>query len=284
MAKFEELNGVTIFREDDEENQGVFWDTVRRQFTDPNELPVLVKGERVLSTGTFSNKEILAAIALGQIVQYPFNPSLIGKASVDIQVGHNFYATDKATKTAGLFNPYDEEDIKRYFGEPFEAAPLREQGELRRKLGVGALNKIDPEHPLVVLRPGERVLGHTHEFMGILPPGMANVYATSSKGRVGITVAQDATFINPGWINRLVLEIKNENEDEYTPLLVGDKAAQITYHSTGPVAGTYSGEYQHADATNIDEIVRTWRREHMLPAAKKVTLPADISGLSGGLR
>lgn len=283
---FTELNGVEIFREDAPENADTTWDDVRKKFDNPNELPVRVMGERVINEGTFSNKEIIAAIALRHIVQYPYNPALIGEASVDMQLGHNFFATNRNDDDTGLYNPYDSEDIKRYFGEPFQAAPLREQGELRRKLGIERLNSIDPEHPLIIMRPGERVLGHTHEFIGILPPGMANVYATSSKGRHGITIAQDATYVNPGWVNRLVLEIKNENEDEYLPLLVGDKVAQMTYHGTGPIHGTYAdhGSYQHAAATDIQTIVSNWNPYMMLPVAKKVTLPPQIDGLSEGLK
>lgn len=285
MAKFEALNGVAAFREDDEENRDTSWDVLQKHW-EPNDVPVRVRGDRVINEGTFSNNEMLAAIALGHIVQYPHDPSLIGPASMDVRVGHTFFATDRNTGKKGLYNPHDSEDILRYFGEPFQAAPLREQGELRRRLGITTLRGIDPEHPLIILRPGERVLGHTHEFLGILPPGMANVYATSSKGRHGITIAQDATFINPGWVNRLVLEIKNENEDEHLPLLFGDKVAQITFHGTGAVRGTYAdnGSYQHANAVDIDAIVHSWRPHHMLPVAKSIAIPPAVDGLSEELR
>lgn len=288
--KFEEVNGVQIFRENLEENIGTTWDEVRHKFSDLNDMPVRVFGNRIVNEGTYSNKEILAAIALGHIIQYPFEPSLIGKGSVDVRLGYHFYATDtskkksdgKKNKKAGLYNPQDPEDVTRYFGEHFEAAPLREQGELRRKLGIKTLNGIDPEHPIIIMRPGERLLGHTHEFLGILPPGMANFDATSTKGRNGVTFAQDATFINPGWVNRLVLEIKNENEDEYLPILFGDKVGQITYRGTGPIQGTYgdNGSYQHANAIDIETIVKEWRPSYMLPVAKPVKIPENIPGLN----
>jgi len=286
-ATLDTLEGIKIFRENARHNKGMPWDRLIKDFDDPNKIPVRVMQERVINNGTFSNKEIIAAIALGQIVQYPYNPDLIGPTSVDTQLGYNFFATDQKAKNdegVGIYNPYDEDDIDRYFGEPFEAAPLREQGELRRKLGIQSLKGVDSDHPLIILRPGERVLGHTHEFHGILPPGMANVYATSTKGRNGLTIAQDATLINPGWVNRLALEIKNENEDEYLPLKVGDRVAQLTYHGTGPVEGRYedSGSYQHATATDIDAIIRDWTPYAMLPIPKPVNIPPEIPGLSEG--
>jgi dCTP deaminase len=197
-----------------------------------------------------------------------------------------FFATDRSTKTRGLYNPHDPEDIERYFGEPFVAQPLREQGHLKRALGISTLKGIDPEHPLIVLRPGERVLGHTHEFLGILPPGMGNIQAVSTSGRNGLTIAQDATLLNPGWVNRLVLEIKNENEDEYLPLLVGTRIGQMTYHGTGPVEGTYgdSGSYQPASADDIEAIVGTWSPYDMRPKAKNPQMPPVIPGLAKGIK
>lgn len=298
MVKIQEVGGIPIFREDHDENQDIPYDSLRKRFKNPNDMPVRVHGERVIaSAGTFSDSEMLAAIALKHIVHTPFDldalnrPKDMNPASLDVKVGYNFFATDVKSKEqgdrTGLYNQYDPDDIKRYFGSPLEATPLREQGELRRRLGIEALNNIDSEHPLMILRPGERILAHTHEFIGIYAPGMGNVQAKSSDGRSGLTVAQDATLLNPGWIGRLVLEIKNENEHEYLPLLVGTAVAQMTYHGTGPVRKDYAstGSYVTGGGIDLEEVISTWNPEqHMLPKPKSAVIPTPIPGLKIGIR
>ena len=74
-------------------------------------------------------------------------------------------------------------------------------------------------------------------------------------------------------------------------LPVGERVGQLIFHHTGPVDGGYaggrdgvSGKYQHTD--DLDELIKTWRPEMMLPRAfkDKRNRPAEISGLSEGVR
>lgn len=127
------------------------------------------------ATGVYSNTEIVEAIDNGHIIQYPSTPELINGSSVDVRLGHHFYRTDVSTEKEGFYNPYDEDDVNRYFGEPLEAQPLREHGYIQGKLGLAAIKGIDPEHPVIILRPGERILAHTHEFIGIKAPGTSSI-------------------------------------------------------------------------------------------------------------
>jgi dCTP deaminase len=241
-------------------------------------------------TGVYSNRQIIEALETGHIVQYPSAPELINGSSVDVRLGYNFYVTDQSTQKEGLYNPYDEEDVRRYFGEPLVAKPLREHDTVRRRLGLESLKGIDPDHPIIILRPGERILGHTHEFIGIKAPGTTSMQAKSTTGRNGITVCKDAGWGDPGYINRWTMEIQNENEDEYVPVPVGLPIAQLVFLHTGKVNGDYtnlSGNYQ--TSMDIDELIANWTPDQMLPKTfrrpiEKSHYPVDVEGLAEGVK
>ena len=93
-------------------------------------------------------------------------------------------------------------------------------------------------------------------------------------GRNGIAVCFDAGWIDPGYINRITLEIYNLNQHEAVVLPVGERIVQLVFHTTGPVAGKYSdgrggvsGKYQHTD--NLEQLIATWNPSQMLPRAYK---------------
>lgn len=238
-------------------------------------------------TGVYSNIQMKKAIERGHIVQYPPAPELINASSIDVRLGHHFYRTDIPNgDEPRLYNPFDEEDIKRYFGEPLEAQPLRELGTLQKELGLTALANIDPDQPVILMRPGERILAHTHEFIGIRAPGTSSMQAKSTTGRNGVVVCKDAGWGDPGYINRWTMEIQNDNT-EWLPLQVGMPIAQIVFYHTGEVEGDYttlSGNYQ--SSTDIEELVKNWRPTQMLPRSNRmqVKLPPIVEGLQRGLK
>lgn len=231
----------------------------------------------------FSNLQILNAIESGHIQCVPLNPKHVSHASLDVTLGHYYYRTER-TGDKTVYNPFDESDVLRYFGEAKEAITHSEWCE---KNGMQLAKGIPADHPIIPLRPGERILAHTHEFFGITPPGACEVKSRSSWGRNGIAVCFDAGWIDPGYINRLTLEIYNLNQHETMLLPVGERIAQIVFHETGEVAGNYgkgrdggfSGKYQAG--TNMEELIKNWTPELMLPRAYKDNrhLPAPIEGL-----
>jgi deoxycytidine triphosphate deaminase len=104
-------------------------------------------------------------------------------------------------------------------------------------------------------------------------------------------VCFDAGWVDPGYINRITLEIYNLNSHESVVLPVGERIGQLIFHKTGPVDGDYSngrggisGKYQHTD--NLDELVKTWEPSMMLPRAYKDQrkLPETIIGLKKGIK
>ena len=236
----------------------------------------------------YSNTEIKSAIAEGTIVSVPYNEAHVSEASLDFTLGHYFYKQEYNEK-ASIYNPFDKDDVDRYFKGPLEAMPHKQWCD---KYGYKLFDNIPEDHPIIVLRPGERILAHTHEFIGIRAHGGASeVKSRSSWGRNGVAVCFDAGWIDPGYVNRITLEIYNLNQHESVILPVGERIGQLIFHKTGPVDGDYSdgrsgmsGKYQHTD--NLDELISTWSPEQMLPRAYKDTreTPSTIVGLKEGMK
>jgi deoxycytidine triphosphate deaminase len=239
--------------------------------------------------GVYSNTEIRAAIDDGTIVCVPFNEAYISEASLDFTLGHYFYKQEYQPEATGVYNPFDETDVARYFKGPLEAMP---HAEWCKKYDKPLFKNIPEDHPIIVLQPGERILAHTHEFVGIRAHGGAcEVKSRSSWGRNGVAVCFDAGWVDPGYINRITLEIYNLNMHESVVLPVGERVGQLIFHRTGPVEGGYaggrdgmSGKYQHTD--DLDELIQTWKPEDMLPRAYKDSRKAtpDIPGLAVGIK
>jgi len=233
--------------------------------------------------GVFSNLQIEAAIKDGHIVCTPFNARNVSHASLDVTLGHYYYRTERA-KGHPVYNPFDEGDVKRYFKGALQAVPHKAWCD---ENGVKMLKGIPASHPIIPIRPGERILAHTHEFFGIKPPGACEVKSRSSWGRNGVAVCFDAGWIDPGYINRLTLEIYNLNQNEIMLLPVGERIAQIIFHETGEVRGNYgqgrhggfSGKYQ--TGTDLNKLIKNWKPADMLPQAykDKRTMPKPIKGL-----
>jgi deoxycytidine triphosphate deaminase len=237
----------------------------------------------LLHMGVYSNLQIEDAIKAGHIVCAPFNKKHVSHASLDVTLGHYYYRTERA-EGHPVYNPFDESDVKRYFEGALAAVSHKEWCD---KNGIKPLKGIPANHPVIPIRPGERILAHTHEFFGILPPGACEVKSRSSWGRNGVAVCFDAGWIDPGYINRLTLEIYNLNQNEIILLPVGERIAQIIFHETGEVAGNYgkgrdagfSGKYQ--TGTDLPTLIKTWTPDLMLPRAykDKRSMPLPIKGL-----
>ena len=236
----------------------------------------------------YSNTEIKQAIIDDTIVCVPFNEANVSEASLDFTLGHYFFKQEYQEE-ARVYNPFDKSDVDRYFKGPLEAIPHKEWCD---KNGYQLFANIPEDHPIIVLRPGERILAHTHEFVGIRSHGGAcEVKSRSSWGRNGVAVCFDAGWVDPGYINRITLEIYNLNMHESVVLPVGERIGQLIFHKTGPVEGDYSdgrggvsGKYQHTD--DLAELMRTWKPEDMLPRAYKDSrkAPVVIDGLPEGIK
>ena len=241
--------------------------------------------------GVLSDIEIKAGLKIGHIICDPA-PVRINGSSIDVSLGYYFYHAKGSEGGDRLFNPFDEADVKRYYGNYYEAKPW---ASVRRKIKSQAVANIDElaniptDHPVIVLRPNERILAHTHEFIGILPPGTTSMQARSTTGRIGVSACYCAGWGDPGYVNRWTMEVHNLNENEHIVLPVGYPLAQIVFSSTGPVGVEYakaSGNYQSFPSTDLVAIKAAWSPEQMLPRAYKsgFTLPTPVKGLSDGYK
>lgn len=232
----------------------------------------------------YSNTQIKEALNEGHIVCVPFDPKHVAHASLDVTLGYYYYRIERMNDRT-IYNPFDKEDIERYFDGPHKAMPHKQWCE---KNGFLPLANIPPDHPVISLKPGERILAHTHEFFGIKPPGAYTLKSRSSWGRNGVAVCFDAGWVDPGYINRLTLEVYNLNQRETVLLPVGERIAQAVFFETGEVEGDYgegrnngfSGKYQQG--TDLDIIIKTWSPDSMLPKAYKDqrSMPKPISGMA----
>lgn len=222
-------------------------------------------------TGAYSNSEILAALENNHIIINPFNGTQVNGSSYDVRLGEWFYKIkDKDSTKPAIFNPYDESHIDQHFDGPYQAVPHE---QIVEQLGIRPLNNIPLDAKVILFQPGERILGHTTEFIGIKPPGTTSMQARSTIGRLGINVCQDAGWGDPGYVNRWTMELYNNNQLDPVILSVGTRIAQLVFYHTGAVTGEYSelsGNYQSGSSHNLDQLMQSWNPSQMLPKALRV--------------
>jgi deoxycytidine triphosphate deaminase len=231
----------------------------------------------------YSNTQIRKAIEDEHIICVPFNPKHVAHASLDVTLGYYYYRIEASNERI-IYNPFDREDVERYFDGPYKAQPHKEWCDQN---GFKLAEGIPEDHPVIAIKPGERILAHTHEFFGIKPPGAYDLRARSSWARNGVAVCFDAGWVDPGYINRLTLEIYNLNSRELVLLPVGERIAQAVFHETGEVDGNYglgrdegfSGKY--LTGTDLESTIKSWSPSWMLPQAyrDKRALPVKITGM-----
>lgn len=233
--------------------------------------------------GVYSNTQILEALDTGHIVIHPFIKDHLAGSSIDVTLGDWYYRTERPSE-GGFYNPFDKSAVEQYFSGAMQAEVHQDWAE---KHGRQLFKNIPAEQKIIVLRPHERILAHTHEFVGIKAPGTSTMQARSTWGRNGVAVCLDAGWGDPGYINRWTMEIYNMNQHESVVLPVGERIAQIVFYETGPVDGEYkklSGKYQSAASKNLDKIIEDWKPEQMLPRAynDERRQPIKIKGLMHG--
>lgn len=218
--------------------------------------------------GVFSNTDIKAAIVTGQVVFHPYVEEHIAGSSIDVTLGQWYYKTERQN-LGGVYNPFDPDAVERYFEGPFEA---ESHEEWCKKHGRTLFKGIPADHPIIVLEPGERILAHTHEFIGVKGNATSTMQARSTWGRNGVAVCLDAGWGDPGYVNRWTMEIYNMNQRDAVILPVGERIAQLVFYATGTVESEYhhlSGKYQRSQADDLATLVKNWKPEHMLPRAYK---------------
>src|SRR5205823_5202174 len=142
---------------------------------------------------------------------------------------------------------YDKTEVDRVWGKQWYLAETHEDWALREN-GGKLLSNIGPQDRIIILEPGETILGHTIEFIGGNDNRITTkMHARSSLGRSYIEVCKCAGMGDIGFCNRWTMEITNNSRSQRIPLVVGMRIAQLSFYETEGVAGsTYrdGGKYQ----------------------------------------
>lgn len=226
-----------------------------------------------------SDTEILNRLDNGQVVMFPETRANIRGSSVDLTLGRYFWRC-RNDLSGGVLNPFSKESVSRYFAGPHR---LKDYAAVYRKIGAplyhgllpepspGLFEGIPDDWPVLVLRPRERVLAHTHEFFGTHPPGTCEMRARSTWGRLGIAVCLCAGWGDPGYINRWTMEIHNTN-DCHVVIPYGERICQMVLHESFESREHYGSEhihylskYQHYE--DLETVRKVWDPSDMIPRA-----------------
>ena len=216
-----------------------------------------------------SRDAIVRHMKRGTIVIEPFDDRKLKTTSYDVTLGEWFWREGSPEGGATLHNIYDEDSTKRVWTGPFEAETA---SDVTKRTGV-ALKNIKPTEQVILMKPGETVLGHTQEFIGGRDICVGKMYARSSLGRNFIEVCKDAGWGDVGYFNKWTMEITNNSQNFTIPLVVGRRIAQMVFYEVEPLKAAtvdYVGEggkYQRSQ--DIEEVKASWNPHMMIPQMHK---------------
>lgn len=210
-----------------------------------------------------SDTKILGAMKEGSIIIEPFERPNLATSSYDVTLGEFFFVEQHPAHFENIFNIYDKNHIDRVWGkEPRRAKKARDVFE---KYTID-WNGIHPEEQVILMAPGETILGHTNEFIGGREHITTMMKARSSLGRSFISVCKCAGWGDVGYINRWTMEIQNTSNKYYIPLVVGRRIAQIVFFETGPIeAKSYFVEGKYQTGETLTQLKKSWKPHMMLP-------------------
>lgn len=211
-----------------------------------------------------SNENILKAIEEGEVIIDPFDQKNLNTSSYDVTLGDLYYREQPIDSR--IFNIWSEDHVNRVWGNPIRALPARR--ELERYLDF-RYTGFNEGSQIILLEPGETILGHTREFIGGLENITTMMKARSSVGRNFIEVCKCAGWGDVGYVNRWTMEITNNSRHHTIPLMVGMRIAQIVFFRTGKTAGNYGTDGKYQSGTDIVEIKNTWNPSMMIPRLYK---------------
>jgi dCTP deaminase len=197
----------------------------------------------------------------GAIVIEPFNKAQLNNGSYDVTLGR--YVAR----------------LRNQFKPSAQGCGVLHLNDIK---GIDAfiLDDLEDHDDILYLAEGERVLAHTHEFIGgrhiphPLPDRQLSVLpemrACSTTGRWGITVALCAGWGDVGYVNRWTMEMVNINPG---PVAIkrDSVVAQIIFHDVASPTRETSyekiGSYQKSG--DVEELKRSWTPMSMLPRPMK---------------
>ena len=218
-----------------------------------------------------SDRKILEGMKEGSIVIEPFERANLATSSYDVTLGEYFYVEQEPPHFEQVFNVYNKQHVERVWGtKPHRARTAR---ETFKKYDF-EFEGISPDDRVILLAPGETVLGHTQEFIGGRDHITTMMKARSSLGRSFIEVCKCAGWGDVGYTNRWTMEITNNSSRYYIPLVVGRRIAQIVFFETVPIlASDYAKKGKYQSEGTVAQLKKHWKPEMMLP---RLYLDRDI--------
>lgn len=235
--------------------------------------------------GCLSDQGILSKIESGDVIISPFCSKQLNTASYDVTLGPHYYVSQQIPVK---FNSYKEGDIYHTACNPYDEEHVRSswiycQAETAKTaLFKKEMKNISPDDRIIILNPGETILGHTMEFIGGRHNIVTEMKARSSLGRNCIAVCKCAGWGDIGYTNRWTMEITNMSQHNRMILVVGRRIAQIVfYETTTPTLRDYSTEGKYQDGECSEE---KWKPEDMLPKMWNDYETGDASGFESKRR
>lgn len=210
-----------------------------------------------------SDTKILEAMEEGAVLIEPFDRRNLATSSYDVTLGEYYFSEQHPPHFENIFNIYNKDHIDRVWGT--EARKARPAHEVFKKYNFD-WKGIHPDELVILMAPGETILGHTQEFIGGRDHITTMMKARSSLGRSFISVCKCAGWGDVGYTNRWTMEIQNTSTRYYIPLVVGRRIAQIVFFETGPILEkSYFAEGKYQTGETLKELKKSWKPEMMLP-------------------
>ena len=213
-----------------------------------------------------SRPDIQKHMKQGTIVIDPFEPRNLKTTSYDLTLGEWYWRETHPATRATLHNIYDEKSTKFVWNGPHQAHTIK---QMKKEMDLPIFRNVPDNAKVILLHPGETILGHTQEFIGGRDIVVSKMYARSSLGRNFIEVCKDAGWGDIGYINRWTLEITNNSQHFTIPLIVGRRIAQMVFYEVTPLNekgsdyATEKGKYQHS--TDLKTLKKDWDPHQMIP-------------------
>ncbi|MEK6857640.1 MAG: hypothetical protein AABX39_03565, partial [Nanoarchaeota archaeon] len=213
-----------------------------------------------------SDKAIKRHMELGSIVIEPFEPKNLGTVSYDVTLGENYFREANPSPGRDVLNPYCEEHVRRVWklqkAETAYDIAQKANLDLTNLFGKG----ISQNDKVIMMSPGETILGHTNEFIGGRKNVTTMMKARSSLGRNFIEICKCAGWGDVGYVNRWTLEITNNSNYHHIPVVVGRRIGQLVFFEVEPILNKdYTKTGKYCGSLDVEELKIKWTPEEMLP-------------------
>ncbi len=215
--------------------------------------------------GVLSDADIKYGLSVGDVVIEPLCMQNLSANSYDTTLGAFYFASNNS-HLPSFIGVENAQQLAQYWNASSSASNY---GALKARTIITAADAktygVAINDEIIVIQPGNTILGHTQEFIGGQNCVTSQVCAKSSTGRACITVCADACFSEISYINRLTLEIRNCSLCPVV-LRVGSKLAKVIFHASSKPDMDYNTTSSYQASNNVEELKTMWRPQDILPS------------------